>query len=140
MPQDSSTEPDTRRLLPDGSVRRGRPAPPRPAGAPPPPAGDTPSPPAAAPPAPPAPPPPGGGPEFLAAAGGAVGLGVDVEDPVVGEEGLEGGEAELAGAGEEDGEGGGHTDDLGWGELFRLKARTHGRDAHATDGAVDGAV
>ncbi|MCU1607883.1 MAG: putative vancomycin resistance protein [Modestobacter sp.] len=29
MPQDSSTEPDTRRLLPDGSVSRGRPAPPR---------------------------------------------------------------------------------------------------------------
>jgi vancomycin resistance protein YoaR len=54
MPQDSSTEPDTRRLLPDGSVRRGRPAPPRPAGAPPPPAGDTPSPADAATPATPA--------------------------------------------------------------------------------------
>ncbi|SDY14384.1 Putative peptidoglycan binding domain-containing protein [Modestobacter sp. DSM 44400] len=44
MPQDSSTEPDTRRLLPDGSVRCGRPAPPRPSGGTPPPAGDTPPP------------------------------------------------------------------------------------------------
>ncbi|GAB3346620.1 VanW family protein [Modestobacter lapidis] len=32
MPHDSSTEPDTRRLLPDGSAGRGRPAPPPPAG------------------------------------------------------------------------------------------------------------
>ena len=30
MPHDSSTEPDTRRLLTDGSVSRGRPAPPAP--------------------------------------------------------------------------------------------------------------
>jgi vancomycin resistance protein YoaR len=32
MPQDSSTEPDTRRLLPDGSIGRARPVLPRPAG------------------------------------------------------------------------------------------------------------
>ena len=34
MPHDSSTEPDTRRLLTDGSVSRGRPAPPTPPAAP----------------------------------------------------------------------------------------------------------
>jgi vancomycin resistance protein YoaR len=33
MPHDSSTEPDTRRLLPDGSAGRGRPAPPAPSAA-----------------------------------------------------------------------------------------------------------
>ncbi len=38
MPHDSSTEPDTRRLLPDGSVGRGRPVPPPGAAAPTPPA------------------------------------------------------------------------------------------------------
>jgi vancomycin resistance protein YoaR len=44
MPQDSSTEPDTRRLLPDGSVSRGRPVPPRAAAAGDPPTGSAPPP------------------------------------------------------------------------------------------------